>query len=143
MVPADFATRLVEEGPDAVIYADADGKIAFWNAAATRLFGYEPGEALGASLDMIIPERLQARHWQGFNEVMNGRPSRYGAGDLLAVPARRKDGQQISVEFTILPFHDASGRIVGIAAMLRDVTTRFNELRTLRRQLAERPASSG
>lgn len=136
MLPDDFAARLVTDGPDAVIYADAQGLIRFWNAAATRLFGYERDEALGASLDLIIPERLRPRHWQGYNDVMGGRPSRYGAGELLAVPARHKDGRQISVEFTILPFRDAAGALLGIAALLRDVTARFEETRALRRELA-------
>jgi len=136
MLPEGFADRLVREGADAVIYADAQGTIQFWNASATRLFGFSEDEASGANLDLIIPERLRARHWQGYNEVMGGRPSRYGAGDLLAVPARHKDGRQISVEFTILPFRDAAGARVGIAATLRDVTARFEETRALRRELA-------
>ena len=135
-LPDDFAARLVRNAPDAVIYADAEGRIRFWNAAATRLFGYAENEALGASLDLIIPERLRARHWQGFGEVMRGRDSRYAEGALLAVPALHKDGRQLSVEFTIQPFHDASGAMLGIAAVMRDVTARFEEARALRRELA-------
>ena len=135
-LPDDFAARLVREGPDAVIYADAGGRIRFWNAAATRLFGYDESEARGESLDLIIPERLRARHWQGYGEVMRGRDSRYAEGALLAVPALHKDGRQLSVEFTIQPFHDASGAMLGIAAIMRDVTARFEETRALRRQLA-------
>ena len=107
-LPDDFAARLVRDGPDAVIYADAEGRIRLWNAAATRLFGYGESEALGASLDLIIPERLRARHWQGYGEVMRGRDSRYAEGALLAFPALHKDGRQLSVEFTIQPFQDAS-----------------------------------
>ena len=136
MLPKEFSDRLVRDGPDAVVYADANGRIDFWNPAASRIFGYSEAEALGASLDLIIPERLRARHWQGYHEVMQGRASRYGEGDLLAVPARHKDGRQISVEFTILPFHDAAGALIGIAAVLRDVTARFDEVRSLRRELA-------
>src|SRR5205085_4624060 len=135
-LPEDFAARLVEDCPDAIVYADAAGVIRFWNAGATRIFGYESGEALGASLDLIVPERLRPRHWQGYDEVMHGRESRYGHGDLLAVPGLHKDGRQISVEFTILPFHDAAGGLIGIAAILRDVTRRFEEMRALRRELA-------
>jgi PAS domain S-box-containing protein len=135
-LPEDFAARLVEGSPDAVVYADAAGVIRFWNEGATRIFGYDAGEALGASLDLIIPERLRPRHWQGYDEVMHGRESRYGHGDLLAVPALHKDGHQISVEFTILPFHDKAGGLIGIAAFLRDVTKRFEEMRALRRELA-------
>src|SRR4051812_31762108 len=100
MLPDDFSARLVRDCSDAIVYADAKGAIGFWNRAATRIFGYEEREALGASLDLIIPERLRARHWQGYEEVMGGRASRYADGALLAVPALRKDGRQISVEFT-------------------------------------------
>lgn len=135
-LPDDFAARLADEAPDAIVYADAAGVIRFWNGAATRIFGYAAEEALGASLDLIVPERLRARHWQGYDEVMHGRTSRYGEGDLLAVPALHKDGRQISVEFTILPFHDAAGGMIGIAAFLRDATKRFEEMRALRRELA-------
>jgi len=136
MLPDDFANRLVRDGPDAVIYANADGRIGFWNKAATRVFGFAEAEALGASLDLIIPERLRSRHWQGYREVMQGRPSRYADGALLAVPAAHKDGRQISVEFTILPFHDAARALLGIAAVMRDATARFEETRALRRELA-------
>ena len=135
-LPDDFATRLVRDGPDAVIYADAEGRIRLWNAAAVRLFGYAESEALGASLDLIIPERLRGRHWQGYVEVMGGRESRYAEGALLAVPALHKNGRQLSVEFTIQPFRDASGAMLGIAAVMRDVTVRFEETRALRRELA-------
>ena len=135
-LPDDFAARLVRDGPDAVIYADAEGRIRFWNGAATRLFGYAENDAIGANLDLIIPERLRARHWQGYGEVMQGRESRYAEGALLAVPALHKDGRQLSVEFTIQPFRDASGKILGIAAVMRDVTARFEETRALRRELA-------
>ena len=144
MLPEAFAARLVSEGPDAVIYADAQSRIGFWNRAATRIFGFAEEEALGQSLDLIIPERLRARHWQGYTEVMAGRASRYGEGALLAVPAQHRDGRQISVEFTILPFCDEAGALLGIAAILRDATARFEEMRTLRRELAalkaQRPA---
>ena len=135
-LPGDFAAHLVRDCPDAVIYADAEGRIRFWNAAATRLFGYGESEALGASLDLIIPERLRPRHWQGYDQVMKGGESRYGAGDLLSVPARHKDGRQLSVEFTILPFRDEAEHIVGIAAMLRDVTQQFEEMKALRKAVA-------
>src|SRR6478672_11918596 len=118
-LPDDFAARLVRDGPDAVIYADAEGRIRFWNSAAARLFGYAEHEALGASLDLIIPERLRGRHWQGYGEVMQGRESRYAEGALLSVPALHKDGRQLSVEFTIQPFHDPSGSMLGIAAVMR------------------------
>jgi len=141
-LPEDFLARLAAECPDAIVYADAGGRIRYWNAAAERLFGYAAAEALGESLDLIIPERLRTRHWDGYREVMQGRPSRYGAGELLAVPAQRKDGGAMSIEFTILPLHDAAGALVGIAAFLRDVTRRFEETRALRRELAALKAAA-
>ena len=88
------------------------------------------------SLDIIIPEPQRARHWAGYRQVMATGESRYGHGDMLAVPALRKDGTRISLEFTIVPVRDAAGRMEGMAAILRDVTKRFEELRALRRELA-------
>jgi PAS domain S-box-containing protein len=99
----------VEDCPDAVVYADVAGKIRFWNHSATRIFGYEAVEALGQTLDLIVPESLRARHWQGYDRVMAGGESRYGEGDVLAVPAIRKDGRRISIEFTVLPMRDDAG----------------------------------
>jgi PAS domain S-box-containing protein len=121
-----------------VIYADGRGTIRFWNVGAERIFGFSEAEAIGKSLDIIIPENLRARHWPGFDETMRTGRTRYAAGDILAVPALRQDGTRISIEFAILPFRDEQGRMVGIAAILRDVTTRFDEMRMLRRRLAER-----
>jgi PAS domain S-box-containing protein len=127
-----FYRTLVRDTPDAIIYADAEGLIAFWNKGAERLFGFSEAEALGKPLDIIIPESLRKRHWSGFEQTVRSGKSRYGAGDVLAVPALRKDGTRISVEFTILPFRDRSGRTLGIAATLRDVTKRFEEMKALR-----------
>lgn len=134
--PAALFEKIVREAADAIVYADAEGVIRFWNAGAERLFDYGAAEAIGQSLDLIIPEKLRARHWEGFRQVMQTGKSRYGAGDLLAVPAQRKDGARISVEFTIVPMRDATGRMLGMAAILRDVTQRFNELKALREQFA-------
>jgi PAS domain S-box-containing protein len=133
-----FALTLARDAPDAIIYADAEGIMRFWNHGAERVFGFAESEALGQSLDIIIPERLRARHWAGFTATMRSGSTRYGAGEILAVPAMHKDGRRISVEFTILPFRDEAGRISGIAAILRDVTARFEEMRALRAQLAQR-----
>jgi PAS domain S-box-containing protein len=134
---ADFASTLVRHAADAIVYADAKGVIRFWNDAAVRIFGFAASEAIGQSLDLIIPENLRKRHWDGFDQTMRTGESRYGAGDLLAVPALRKDGARISVEFTIVPFHGDDGKMVGIGAIMRDVTKRFEEMRALRKQLAD------
>src|SRR6266404_6755521 len=140
--PAQFADRLVSGISDAVVYADAEGVIRRWNRGASRIFGFAEAEAIGRSLDIIIPAGLRERHWQGFRATMRTGRSRYGDGQVLSVPAVRKDGARISVEFIIVPFTDDSGRMNGIAAIMRDVTARFEELRSLRRQLAAQPAAN-
>jgi PAS domain S-box-containing protein len=132
--PEHFTSVLVSSMADAVIYADAEGLIRFWNKGAERIFGFDAAEALGRSLDIIIPESLRGRHWVGYEKTMRTGETRYGAGDLLAVPALRRDGARLSVEFTILPFHDDAGRMIGIAAVMRDVTARFEEMKALRRR---------
>jgi PAS domain S-box-containing protein len=121
---------------DAIIAADREGNIHFWNPGAARLFGYSRDEAISRSLDFIIPERLRQRHWDGYRRVMETGKSRYGESDVLSVPAARKDGAIISVEFTVVPLLNA-GRIIGMVAIMRDVTSRFNEMRALKRKLAE------
>lgn len=133
-----FGLTLAREAPDGIIYADAEGLVRFWNRGAERIFGFGEAEALGQSLDLIIPQNLRKRHWDGYAETMRSGRTRYGAGDILAVPALRKDGARVSVEFTIVPFRGGDGRMMGIAAILRDVTKRFEEIKALRRQLAER-----
>ena len=131
-----FCRTLAENAPDAIIFADAEGAIRFWNKGAAQIFGFAAEEALGRSLDIIIPEKLRERHWQGYDAVMQSGQSRYGAGDLLAVPGLRKDGSRVSLEFTVLPFRGPDGRIDGIAAILRDVSKRFEEMQRLRKELA-------
>jgi PAS domain S-box-containing protein len=103
------ADAILSAAADAVVATDRDGIIRVWNPGAKRTFGYHAGEALGQSLDLIIPERLRARHWEGFRHVMATGESHYGAGDLLSVPGIRKDGQRISLEFTIVPLEDEQG----------------------------------
>jgi PAS domain S-box-containing protein len=122
---------------DAIIAADRDGIICFWNPGAERMFGHVSGEAVGRSLDLIIPERLRRRHWDGFRQTMETGRSRYGEGDLLSVPALRKDGTTISVEFTIVLLKRELVGVRGIVAIMRDVSQRFEEMRQLRRKLAE------
>jgi PAS domain S-box-containing protein len=135
-VPSALFETIIREAADAIVSADAAGTIRFWNGGAERIFGYAASEAIGQSLDLIIPEKLRGRHWEGFRHVMQTGTSRYGAGELLAVPAQRKDGTRLSVEFTIVPLRDPAGQMRGMAAILRDVTQRFNEMKALREQLA-------
>jgi PAS domain S-box-containing protein len=133
---------LVRSSGDAVIAADRDGKILLWNPGAVRIFGYSEQDAMGRSLDIIVPERLRDPHWQGYARVMSGGESRYGSGDVLAVPAVRSDGSRISIEFTIVPLPDRSGTLMGLIAVVRDVTKRFEEMRALKLALAERKPSA-
>ena len=121
---------------DAIIATDRAGIITFWNPGATRIFGFASGEAVGQSLDIIIPENLRKRHWDGFRHTMATGTSRYGDGDLLSVPGLTKDGRRISVEFTIAVLRDEQQAPAGTVAIMRDVTKRFEELRDLRRKLA-------
>ena len=138
-----FYRQIVEGSPDAVILGDAEGNIRLWNAGAEAVFGFSAAEAIGKSMDLIIPERLRGRHWDGYRKVMATGTSRYGPGDLLAVPAVRKDGATISVEFTIQMLKDEAGRITGLVAILRDVTKRFQRERELARRLKELEAKAG
>jgi PAS domain S-box-containing protein len=121
---------------DAIVATDQDGVVRFWNPGAVRLFGYSVDEAMGRSLDLIIPERLRGRHREGFQRVMATGESRYGEADLLSVPGLRKDGATISVEFSVVPLR-SGGQMVGMAAIMRDATRRFEETRALKRKLAE------
>jgi PAS domain S-box-containing protein len=131
----NFAEQLITNMPDAVVYSDRDGTIRYKNGGAVRLFGHTADEAVGQSLDLIIPEGLRARHWDGYRETMRTGRTRYGDGQLLSVPALRKDGKRVSVAFTIVPFVDDNGALTGIAAIMRDVTAQFEETRALRKEI--------
>jgi PAS domain S-box-containing protein len=130
----DLAALIAAAG-DAIIVADPDGIIRLWNPSAERVFGFTAAEALGSSLDLIIPERFRTRHWAGYHEVMRTGRTRYGA-DVLRVPALRKDGQRISIAFTVALLQ-ADGQVTAIAAIVRDETARWEEERRTRRRLAE------
>jgi PAS domain S-box-containing protein len=120
---------------DAIIAAGADGKIVFWNPAATRIFGFAAEEALGQSLDLIIPERFRARHWEGYRQVMSTGETKYRS-EVLRVPAQHRDGKTLSIAFTVTLLDGPDGDRV-IAAIVRDETARWNEERELRKRLAE------
>ncbi len=132
-----LAARIVAGSPDGVLFADREGRIRLWNAGAEAIFGWKAEEVLGRSMDLIVPERLRARHWTGWNEVMRTGVTRYGAGELLAVPALRKDGATISIEFSIQLLRDDAGAILGPVAIIRDVTERWKREKELHRKLKE------
>ncbi|CAG2151463.1 PAS domain-containing protein [Cupriavidus numazuensis] len=128
--------QLVSAIGDAVIISDANGAITLWNPAAERMFGYTQAEAMGQSLDLIIPERLRGRHWEGYDKTMATGITRYGH-DLLKVPAVDKDGKSMSIAFTVALLRGADGNISGIVAIIRDETVRFQEERALRKRITE------
>jgi PAS domain S-box-containing protein len=142
MTASVLADAILGSESDAIVATDHEGHITFWNPGAARMFGFPEREAIGQSLDLIIPENLRARHWDGYRQAMATGESRYGRGDVLAVPALTKQGRRISVEFTIVLLRDAAGRPVGTAAVLRDVSKRFEEVRALRTALADTKRAS-
>ena len=128
--------RIVTESRDAIIFVDKDGLVRLWNVGAEVMFGYRAAEMEGQNLDRIIPEALRGRHNEGFRRVMATGESRYAA-DLLAVPGLRKDGVRISLEFTITLVKDDTGAVLGAAAIIRDVTARWQRDQELKKRLAE------
>jgi PAS domain S-box-containing protein len=133
--------QLVAGAGDAIMVADAQGAITLWNQAAERIFGYTEAEALGKSLDLIIPERQRGRHWEGYQKTMDTGITKYGA-DLLRVPALHKDGHTLSIAFTVSMLFSEDRKVTGIVAIVRDETARFAEERKLRARLVEVEARS-
>jgi PAS domain S-box-containing protein len=134
-LPRDLAARILDGSPDAVLVCDRVGTVRYWNMAAERVFGFRATEAIGASMDLIIPERLRARHWTGWNSAMKSGATRYSGGQLLAVPALHKDGRQISIEFSIQLLKDADHAVEWVVAFIRDVTERYGREKALRKEL--------
>ena len=136
------AQQLVRSAGDAIVAADSAGSVIVWNPAAERIFGYTESEALGRSLDLIIPERLRQRHWEGYRHVMVTGQTRYGA-EVLRVPALHKDGRTLSIAFTVALLDVAGSEGKVIAAIIRDETARWAEERALRQRVAELEGKAG
>lgn len=134
--PEWLCSRIVEGIGDAVMFSDQRGIIRFWNAAAESIFGYSAEEALGQSLDLIIPENLRGRHWEGYYRVMESGSSRYSV-DLLSAPALRKDGTRISTEFSMALIRNDDGAMLGVAATIRDVSARWQREKELKERIRE------
>jgi PAS domain S-box-containing protein len=137
----DYRQLLTAIG-DGVVVADADGKIIFWNPGAERIFGFAESEAIGKTLDLIVPERQRQRHWEGYDKTMQTGQTRYG-NDLLRVPALHKEGHPLSIAFTVAMLHAADGKVSAIVAIVRDETKRWSEERDLRRRIVELEAKAG
>jgi PAS domain S-box-containing protein len=135
-LPDELFRQIIEGAPEAIMLADRQGIIRLWNAGSASLFGYAAEEAIGASLDLIIPEPMRARHWDGYHRVMATGETVYGS-KLLAVPAMHRDGHRISVEFSIVMVRGSDGEVAGVATIMRDATERWHKERALKERLAE------
>jgi PAS domain S-box-containing protein len=133
--------ELVAAVGDAIIASDASGAITLWNPGAVRMFGHTEAEALGQSLDLITPERLRHRHWEGYHKSMATGTTRYG-NDLLRVPATHKDGRAMSIAFTVAMLFGPDQKVNAVVAVIRDETTRFAEERALKKRVAELEAQA-
>ena len=136
----DYAA-LVNTVGDAVVVCDAAGAMIVWNPAAERMFGYSQAEALGQSLDLIIPERLRKRHWDGYHQTMATGITRYG-NDVLRVPAINKAGDSLSISFTVAMLYHPDGKVAAIVSVIRDETAKFAEERALKKRVAELEAAA-
>ncbi len=133
--------QIIEGAQDAIIFADKEGIIRLWNSGAEAIFGYSAEEAIGETLDLIVPEKLREKHWEGYRKVMDTGVTKYGS-DMLAVPALNKNDSRMSVEFTIVLLSDDAGKPVGTAAIMRDVTERWQKEKELKKRLAELEAQA-
>lgn len=142
MTDESIYRRVVEQTPDAVILADEAGVVRLWNRAAETLFGHAAEEAIGKSLDIIIPERLRAAHWAGFNHALSTGHEKY-VGQVLTTRSVHKDGRTLYVDLAFALLREGDGRIAGALATARDVTSRYLEQRALRSRLADLEKQGG
>ena len=127
---------LVDQAPDAIVFAGTDGVIQVWNSAAERIFGFPAKDAVGKDLNIIIPESLQDRHWTGYDRALADGDTKY-RGQLLPTKARRMDGSEIYVELSFAIVHSADGAVIGALAQARDITERFEREKAARRRARE------
>jgi PAS domain S-box-containing protein len=131
--------QLVDQAPDAVVFADRDGVIRVWNTAAERLFGHPATEAVGRNLDLIVPERFRQAHWTGFDRALAAGVTQY-VGQSLTTKAVRADGTDLYVELSFAIVLDDDGAAVGALAHARDITERYLRERAERAERAEQAA---
>ena len=136
MVALELRGMLIEQAPDAVIFADQHGVIREWNPAAERIFGYPQDEAVGQSLDLIVPERFREAHWQGYDRALSEGQTKY-IGKALPTRSARKDGSTIYVELTFAIVHHQTGYVIGALAHARDITERWEQERQQRQRIRE------
>jgi PAS domain S-box-containing protein len=131
----DYQALITSVG-DGIMASDAKGLITLWNPACTRLFGFTEAEAMGKSLDLIIPQRQQKPHWEGYDKTMATGITKYG-NDVLRVPAMHKDGHTLSIAFTVSMLHNPDGSVSAIVAVIRDESVKFAQERTLKKRITE------
>jgi PAS domain S-box-containing protein len=133
---AKLADWILEQTADALVFADRDGNIVRWNEAAGSLFGYTAAEAVGRSLDLIIPDHLRAAHWRGFRAAMASGATRL-AGRPAVTRAIHKSGSKLYVEMTFSVVKDDAGTVVGSVAIARDATERVQRERSAAGQASQ------
>jgi PAS domain S-box-containing protein len=129
-----ISQEILQNASEAIMLSDCGGIIRLWNYGAEKMFGYTAAEALGQSLDLIIPENLRGRHWERYFRVMDSGESRYSK-DMLSAPAICKDGTRISTEFSMVMVKDNEGKMFGVAAIIRDVTARWQREKELKERI--------
>lgn len=127
--------QLTDVAGDGIVISDAKGIITYWNDACTRIFGFTKEDAIGESLDIIIPDNQQKPHWDGYEVTMNSGETKYGTS-ILRVPAVNKAGERISIAFSVALLKDDQGKVTGIAAIVRDETEQFSANRKIRKELS-------
>ncbi len=137
-----LSAEILSQAPDAILFADREGIIRLWNLGAERIFGFSAAQAIGQSLDIMIPEKLRQRHWDGYNKTMDTGETRYGT-DMLSVPALHQNGARLSTEFSIVMLTDNDNKPLGVAAIMRDITKRHQEEKAIRERLAELEGTKG
>ncbi|WP_428852722.1 PAS domain-containing protein [Imbroritus primus] len=132
----DWATMIVAQTSDAIIATDRGGVIRVWNAGAERLFGHRQSEMLGGSLDVIIPETLRKAHWIGFDRAVVSGQMKY-SGEVMTTRSMHKDGRKLYIDMSFNLLRDASDQVVGVLAIARDCTARYEAERAMRMRLRE------
>jgi PAS domain S-box-containing protein len=136
MQPNERARTLLDQSPDAVIFADTNGLIVEWNAAAETLFGHSAADAIGQSLNLIVPEQFREAHWAGYKRALEAGETKY-RGQALPTRSVRKDGTGIYVELTFAIVRSADGNVIGALAHARDISERWAKEREQRQRLRE------
>ena len=134
--PDRLCREIIDHTPLAVVFGDREGIIRLWNSGAELMFGFSAAEAVGQSMDIIVPEKHRPKHWEGYDRVMQTGITKYGR-EVLSVPALTKSGKRISIEFNVALLRDETGQVAGVAATITDVTARWERDKALRARIAE------